>query len=499
MKLQHVHLRIADAETQKSLPCRVRCTDVRGQYYAPLGRLADFHPHSTRSVGGNLALAGSGLWAYVEGDCEILLPPGDIRIQAVHGLEYEPLDTVVTHVAGKLSIRLTMKRWKHHEGWCSADTRILHMSPSAVLLEARAEDVRVANLLGYQTTERDATNASRLALPNLLDFSGQGYALEKEGVGVAVNTWNQAELGSMGLLHCHRVVHPLRIGGDDVDWTLDDLVDQCHRKKGLAVWSDVAEDEIRIEGSPFHFGEALLPTIAGKVNAFEIAGRESTRSDRLQRWYTLLNAGLCLALVGTGAKRDNTGVVGGMRTLTQTSAASYSSWVDACLFGKTIVTNGPLLEFTVDGKGPHTANRSMVNPVKMVARAESSVAFELLEIVHNGEVLAATNAREAFPYSAAIELETKLTQGGWLAARCRGSQRRPDVLGEQTPFAHTSPIYVGPTEGNAARVPTAVAEIEREFEHLATWIDSHDTPAQPRARLRDYLQQTRKAWKERFA
>lgn len=133
--------------------------------------------------------------------------------------------------------------------------------------------------------------------PSVLDFSGEKYALEHEGVGVAVNTGNQGELGSLGLLHCHRVVHPLVIGGDDVDWLLDDLVDQCHRKKGLVVWSDQPFD------ADLQFGEALLPTILGKVNAFEFASRDGSHEIRLQRWYTLLNAGLPLRWSGPEGSR----------------------------------------------------------------------------------------------------------------------------------------------------------------------------------------------------
>src|SRR5439155_1121406 len=79
---------------------------------------------------------------------------------------------------------------------------------------AQAEDVAVVNLLVKETEVPGPFHNTFAALPNLLAFSGQQFALSVPGYGVAVNTLNgHPELGNLGLLNCHRVVYPLTFGG----------------------------------------------------------------------------------------------------------------------------------------------------------------------------------------------------------------------------------------------------------------------------------------------
>src|SRR5688500_10391767 len=117
---QHVHLRINDAATGKPTPVRLRVTDAAGRYYAPFGRLTEFATAANADVGGNV-LIDDEPWAYIDGACEIRLPPGDLRIQAAKGPEFQPLDARVRLVAGKLSLRLDIERWtdSRTDGWHS--------------------------------------------------------------------------------------------------------------------------------------------------------------------------------------------------------------------------------------------------------------------------------------------------------------------------------------------------------------------------------------------
>lgn len=97
-------------------------------------------------------------------------------------------------------------------------------------------------------------------------------------------------------------------------------------------------------------------------------------------------------------------------------------------------------------------------PASIVAKAESVVPFDTIEFLYNGEVLKSASASQSFPYSARLEFEMELSKPGWVAVRCGGLVRQPDILGEQTPFAHTSPVYVAPPEGpNSVQLPTAIA------------------------------------------
>jgi len=71
--------------------------------------------------------------------------------------------------------------------------------------------------------------------------------------------------------------------------------------------------------------------------------------------------------------------------------------------------------------------------VRIEAESQSATAFDRMEVLHNGEVIAATDAGGERP-AARIEAEAHLTTSGWLAARC---------LAEDGAIrAHTSPVYV---------------------------------------------------------
>src|SRR3954469_18029063 len=109
MNMQQVHLRVNDAATGKPTPVRIRITDPDGKYYAPFGRLTEFATGVNQDVGGNVMI-GSKKWAYIDGTCEILLPPGLLHIEVTKGPEYKPINEEMTLIAGKMSFRLTIER-----------------------------------------------------------------------------------------------------------------------------------------------------------------------------------------------------------------------------------------------------------------------------------------------------------------------------------------------------------------------------------------------------
>src|SRR6266481_1695136 len=93
--LQQVHVRVNDAATGMPTPCRVRFTDAAGRYYAPYGRLTEFATEMGVDVGGNV-LVGDEAFAYIDGSCEIVLPPGLLRVAISKGPEYKPIETTMT-------------------------------------------------------------------------------------------------------------------------------------------------------------------------------------------------------------------------------------------------------------------------------------------------------------------------------------------------------------------------------------------------------------------
>jgi hypothetical protein len=419
--LQHVHLRVSDSTTGKPTACRVRCTDAAGVYYAPLGRLTAFATAPGVDVGGNV-LAGGKPFAYIDGTCEILLPPGTIHVEVHKGPEYRPLIAEHHLVAGKLSLRLTIERWANFReiGWYSGDIRCHSLSPHAALLEGQAEDLAVVNVLARQTRDSES---GLWSTPNLLAFSGQQPAAWSSDCLVAVNTFNvHPRLGSLALLHAHRIVYPLRFGGHDFDdWTLAAWCDQCHRKAGLVVWP-APSGANEGEGE----GEALANAVLGKVDAIQLGCTHNGGAlNAPDVWWSLAGEGMPLALVGGSAKNSNETVLGCVRTyakLAPDEPFSYKAWIEAIRARRTFVTTGPLLKLVVGGPecGGLVDVAAQGEVVAVKAEAASASPFGRLTVHLPGD--RRTVSAAGYPARAVVEADFVIRESGWIYATCHDAE-----------------------------------------------------------------------------
>jgi hypothetical protein len=477
-----VHVRISDAATGQPTPVRLRLVDAAGVCRMPFGRLAEFATGPGEDVGGQVRL-GDAAFAYIDGICEVRLPPGPVRVEAHKGPEYRPLFREVVLGPGKIALRLTIERafdWCPR-GWYSGDGRAQELSPHAARLEGTAEGLDVVNLLAHERSPASA-------FINLLAFSGTQPALEGPPC-VVVNTCNtHPVLGTVALLNCHRVVYPLRFGAPNGldDWSVADWCDQCHRKKGLVVWPDLP----RL--TPEHpQGEALAALLLGKIDAFEICRLGDPQSPALADWYRLLACGSRLPLMGASGKDRNTVALGSVRTyarLEPDQEFSYGAWIEAVRAGRTFVTDGPLVSLTVNGQdlGSVLSLPSAGETVRIQAEARSVTPFDRLECVYNGVVVAAGEA-SGDPRAATIETAVPIAGSGWLAARCLGGGNGSAVR------AHTSPVYVR-IEGRPER-PDAdtMAPLLAILDRTLAWVQSEARCANEhqREQLRETLQAAR--------
>jgi hypothetical protein len=431
----NVHLRITDATTGRPTPVRIRVAAADGTHFPPLGRAAEFPAARNADMGGHLWV-GREKWWYIDGACEIPLPPGvPLRVQIAKGPEFTPLDETVTLGAGQISLRFAITRWidSRAEGWVSVDTRCHFISPHAALLEAQAEGVDAVNLLAMPVPVLALDSHTYTTTPNLLAFSGQVPAIERDGVSVVVNTFNtHPVLGKIALLNSHRPVFPLTFGGEETDdWSVCDWCDQCHRKKGLTVWVDAFEPAAGLIG-----GETLVAAILGKIDAIEVA--DAPRKTPLLPWvYRLWDAGFLLPLVGASGKDSNRERLGSMRTY------ANGSWLDAVRAGRTFVTAGPLLALARDS-------------THVRASVRASTQSSPVEIVANSSVVASGEG----------EVTATVAEEGWVAARCPA----------QSGFAHTSPVAVG----SRVRKPEAVAALRKLVEQIREWAETHGQFANPK-------------------
>jgi hypothetical protein len=109
---------------------------------------------------------------------------------------------------------------------------------------------------------------------------------------------------------------------------------------------------------------------------------------------------------------------------------------------RTFGTTGPLVFFTVNGKGPgeEVALRSdSPAPVQVKAEATSIALIEKLEVIVNGRVAQAT-AVSSDPHRLAFDGAVAVPDGGWVAIRVVGPSSK--YVTDSYAFALTSPVYV---------------------------------------------------------
>ena len=80
--LHVVHVRVVDAATNRPSPVRIRFQDRGGRRYVPLGQVATFPTGESEDVGLQVRL-GDRDYAYIDGSCEILLPPDPVEVEIV--------------------------------------------------------------------------------------------------------------------------------------------------------------------------------------------------------------------------------------------------------------------------------------------------------------------------------------------------------------------------------------------------------------------------------
>jgi hypothetical protein len=227
---------------------------------------------------------------------------------------------------------------------------------------------------------------------------------------------------------------------------------------------------------------------------------ELDQESELKEWYWLLDCGFRIPLVGGSGKDCNLSVLGHPRTYARLQAGqefTYKNWIEAIRAGKTFVTNGPMLFFTVNGQDPGALIElpSEASPVQIRAEVRSLVPFRRLQVVANSEVVAEATPTGS-PASAVLEAEVAMPTGGWLVARCWGKY---DDCMEQWIGAQSSPIHVTIAgqrlQADAGKLTYFVGLLDQMLE----WVRSKARceTDQERVRLAGIFQQARASLVER--
>ncbi len=384
-------------------------------------------------------------------DDEIRLPAGRTSIDAVRGLEYTPASQTVEIAEGRTtSVTLTLERRENlaAEGWYSGDVHIHanynnheFITPEDIRDQVQSEDLNVANMM--------VANSSGPHIHDEQYFEGCPNRLSTP---LHILYWveemrNAGLYGHMCLTGLKSLVKPQHTGFANSAWPWDFPPNHAqavaaNRQGGAASY---AHPGYNFTADPQTMSARELPVdlALGSINAMDVlsnAGEDAAAG----LWYRLLNTGLrCAISAGTDSftNRRHHWLPGGQRVYVRLPGnLDYDAWVQNYKAGRSFATDGPILRFTVEGKGPGEDVRlPSAGQVTIIAAATSFVPFETLEVVANGDVIATARAEQT-GHSARLKITHKLESSAWIAARARGPYHRL-LPNDQFVYAHTSPVY----------------------------------------------------------
>jgi hypothetical protein len=247
------------------------------------------------------------------------------------------------------------------------------------------------------------------------------------------------------------------------------IMDLAHAQGGVTGYVHPFDSYPEPNDSTKPISDELPVDVAlGKVDYYEALGFVDDYQATARVWYQLLNCGFRLpAGAGTDAMANFASLRGpvGMNRVFVQSGTPFTQrrWLAALKAGKSFATNGPLLNFTLDGKGVGSELSVGARRRSLTARVTltSIVPVDHLEIIRNGEVLV------EIPLSGDRTREVTSAQvpvrgSGWYLLRARGEGPAYPIL-DVYPYATTSPIYV-----TVDRQPISSP---RDATYFVAWID----------------------------
>jgi hypothetical protein len=408
------------------------------------------------------------------------LPLGNVYIEVSKGFEIKPIRKVIAVTPETREITITIRRvlpWREM-GWISADTHVHFLSPNSALLEGAAEGVNIVNLLASQWGE---------LMTNVGDFDGKTTLGSRAAGGdgeylVRVGTENrQHVLGHISLLGYNgSIIAPMTTGGPDesalgdpIEILLTEWAQQCKKQDGLVVLPHFPNPRM----------ENAATIVTGNVDGVEMTSWGNLYAGinpySLADWYRYLNCGYFVAAVAGTDKMSAGTAVGTIRTYAQIDRNrqfTYDEWKNAVRRGRTFVTYGPLLNFTVDGQ-------AMGSRIKMSGGggtvdiqwqvASATVPMSRVELLVNGEI------RESVAVAADKgegHWSFRTDKSAWLALLVRGHYGdKPEIIA-----AHTSPVMLDVADSAMFAAADAVTILE-QIEGAQAYLDTIGTRADDRA------------------
>jgi hypothetical protein len=436
--------------TARTLDDRGQPTDARihlsagdGRFYAPAEAYA------------RVSAAGDRVF-HQTGEFRVELPAGRVSLTAVKGFEFVPATAAVEIRPNEVaSITITLARLTdmNAKGWFSGSTHVhmnyagnLHNTLENLMMMSAAEDQdivleQIANkdnrILDYQFFVPGGL-AHPLSRPDMVLVVGQEYRPP---------FWGHVFMFGMK----EHLISPFTVGyeGTAIESLYPTNTDMFRkaRAQGASVGYVHAFSGERdpLETTLGGAKGALVDAALGTTDAIEWSAANRAGFFPM---YAIWNNGLRVTAVGGEDSISNlhmSKLVGSHRTYVYTGARGLGmdAWLEGMRAGRAFVTNGPLVELTVDGRmpGETVALPAAGGSVRVEARVRSIVPLERVTLVFNGQPV------EEIPVgadrtSADFSRTLPVARSGWYHLRAEGRPADRFPLDTAYPQAFTNPVWV---------------------------------------------------------
>lgn len=438
-------LELVDSKTGESLPGVVQLLDEQGQ-------LVELKGLVNRGFGLTTPTAIRRWWVLPQRTM-IEAPAARLTLRAFASLETavaeQSLD-LTGKPAAEAKIKLTSFHRARTAGYVAGNTHLHLMKLSKEQSDRYLQEVplvdgldivfvsyleRAVADLEYTTNKYSPEDLKRLSTEHVHFGHGEEH---RHNFGAGGEGY-----GHILLLDIPFIVRPVSIGpgitlaGHDAP-PMQPGIDEARRAGGKVIWAHNL------------FGHEDIPNwLSGRVHANNIFDG-GTHGSYKDSFYRYLNIGLRVPF-STGTDWF---VYDFSRAYVQTDqAVTPRQWLDLLGQGRSYITNGPLLELTVDGRSlGDTLELTEPRSVAIRARAVGRVDFQRIELIRNGNVIGSSPSSAAEGYhKAELNINVPIDAPCWLALRTPPPPVKDDpTLQAPVPeneyggplFAHTSPIYV---------------------------------------------------------
>lgn len=446
------------------------------------------------------------LFFYADGDIELTGAAGDWRIAAVQGFATPEVESTVRAtaedgVAHTVTLRRVWDAGAH--GWYAGDNHfhlnyggVYRLAPDDIALDLRGEGLDIAYPLVANLHNR------------FLEQALWGWRREQHPQIYFGQEVRSHFLGHTALLGSQNLFWPWIWGPGYQVYADDDRSNAEALRHGRASGGlGVYVHPVAGTQNPFTPETAariplglIADAVLGELDLLEIACLWSDEIGTAALWHHVLNIGVPLAATaGSDVMNDyyRTMAIGATRVYTQPEGPlTEASYLAALKAGRSFVSTGPMLEFSVADGQPGDAISPQSATVAWQLSVHSALPTDRVEIFVNGRVVQ-TLAGMGASGSMALSGELSVPAGGWVTARVSGDASAWPAMSHAL-YAETSPVWfgaIGSTDATAAAESAAMLLMALDVADARMRDGYGETPipnllghfAQARKRLRDIV------------